>query len=947
MPKKVVNIRKKRSLNAYESAGEEEILTAEPPPKVERSEEVKREKKNTCECCCYCQSWSYASPELVVLVACGSFNPITTMHLRMMEIARDAVEKTWSFSQSQSQSQIEVFASTSTDSLSPSSTSSPSLFNPRRQIVVAGVMSPVSDGYAKAGLASAESRCRLARLACSTTSDWIAVDSWEAAQPNWTPTREVLKHLKARLTRISRRLNAEAGISVRTDSPQVSKEDDFEDPRFGETIGSQETTGSSNNTASLQHSGSATNAWLSAHLCAVREVVAKAEARQSSLCHCGRKPTDTSVDAPTVFPSVRVKLVCGADLLESFVTTNLWSEEDITTLVRDYGIVCISRPGSNAARLLYEMDILSQYEQNVILATEWSQNGLSATVVRRALARGQSVRYLVPDAALEEIYSRGLYGAARPSRPSLLLLVPPSTSALQTTPLSSVQTAEQVESPKNVPTQSSLKSAEEVEVEYRQPQHPSTCLAEDIKVVGPKSEPTVQTSEKGTNPLYIETRSHSVQTRLSSIPSPQTPGTLSTSATSRTSGRETPLILHRVIVDPSTKHGSSEGGLPAILPLLKQCTRCGSQRVRLVLVERPSVPTSQTLPIPSPIPSQIPVVHTPRIHRQHHHHNHSDSQPVPTTSPKISEAKKEEPRILLLGQQARQQRWMPSERSMTQPITLPSSQNSSKERPQKDIIATPVKSFERTSRADNSRRTCTHHHHPHGVTSQIPPPKFHSNTPRHQHHHLETLEVMNSSGSGGHSLPRDPRSGPRQQSFRHEHHHHHFHHNKPTSGIIKSSSQDTPSTSNQRWMTTATTKAFQNVPVKQRTRRREKQKVGPPEPRLEGDGAAAPTSSSLKGGILVSLPHSQTHLRPRHLLSPPAMESQPIPPALLVPRSRRSLTTTNSTYTPPIPSTTTPISLSQPMLAQTSTTPGRQPRRTYDEVDYLLYNLCLNIESAL
>lgn len=84
MPNKVVSIRKKRPLNAYESAGEEEILATEPPSKVERNEEVKREKKNTCECCCYCQSWSYASPELVVLVACGSFNPITTMHLRMM-----------------------------------------------------------------------------------------------------------------------------------------------------------------------------------------------------------------------------------------------------------------------------------------------------------------------------------------------------------------------------------------------------------------------------------------------------------------------------------------------------------------------------------------------------------------------------------------------------------------------------------------------------------------------------------------------------------------------------------------------------------------------------------------------------------------------------------------------------------------------------------------------
>ncbi|VDO02527.1 unnamed protein product [Rodentolepis nana] len=116
------------------------------------------------------------------------------------------------------------------------STSAPpsSILSPRRQIVVAGVISPTSDGYSKAGLASAESRCRLARLACSTSSDWIAVDSWEASQPNWTPTREVLEHLQARLTRISRQLSSEAGSSMRTNSPEGSKVDNLEDPRFGE-----------------------------------------------------------------------------------------------------------------------------------------------------------------------------------------------------------------------------------------------------------------------------------------------------------------------------------------------------------------------------------------------------------------------------------------------------------------------------------------------------------------------------------------------------------------------------------------------------------------------------------------------------------------------------------------------------------------------------------------
>lgn len=98
----------------------------------------------------------------------------------------------------------------------------------------------------------------------------------------------------------------------------------------------------------------------------------------------------------------------------------------------------------------------------MILATEWSQNGLSATVVRRALARGQSVRYLVPDAALEEIYAHGLYGAARPPRlrprppPRFVILVPPPPV---TPPLSPPQAKEE---------------EEEVETLHRRPQHPTT-----------------------------------------------------------------------------------------------------------------------------------------------------------------------------------------------------------------------------------------------------------------------------------------------------------------------------------------------------------------------------------------------------------------------------------------------------------------------------------------
>jgi nicotinamide mononucleotide adenylyltransferase len=60
----------------------------------------------------------------LVLVACGSFSPITHMHLRMFEMAVDHVRQNMS-------DEYEV---------------------------VAGYMSPVSDRYNKAGLASAQHR---------------------------------------------------------------------------------------------------------------------------------------------------------------------------------------------------------------------------------------------------------------------------------------------------------------------------------------------------------------------------------------------------------------------------------------------------------------------------------------------------------------------------------------------------------------------------------------------------------------------------------------------------------------------------------------------------------------------------------------------------------------------------------------------------------------------
>ncbi|KAG1760597.1 hypothetical protein EDD22DRAFT_900499 [Suillus occidentalis] len=82
----------------------------------------------------------------IVLVACGSFNPITYHHLRMFEIAKDFIRQNTDFE------------------------------------IVGGYLSPVSDEYKKAGLVNAHHRVKMCTLATEQESTWLMVDSWEALQ---------------------------------------------------------------------------------------------------------------------------------------------------------------------------------------------------------------------------------------------------------------------------------------------------------------------------------------------------------------------------------------------------------------------------------------------------------------------------------------------------------------------------------------------------------------------------------------------------------------------------------------------------------------------------------------------------------------------------------------------------------------------------------------------
>lgn len=81
--------------------------------------------------------------------------------------------------------------------------------------VLTGYLSPVSDTYSKLGLASAHHRVNMCQAAADETSDWLMVDDWEARQPGYTPTAQVLDHFDHELNVVR------GGVDVVVEDPQT------------------------------------------------------------------------------------------------------------------------------------------------------------------------------------------------------------------------------------------------------------------------------------------------------------------------------------------------------------------------------------------------------------------------------------------------------------------------------------------------------------------------------------------------------------------------------------------------------------------------------------------------------------------------------------------------------------------------------------------------------
>jgi len=106
---------------------------------------------------------------------------------------------------------------------------------------------------------------------------------------------------------------------------------------------------------------------------------------------------------------IRLKLVCGADYLESFNKPGVWDDGDVLALARDYGFVVITREGNDPSWSINNNDILNANKGNIYIVEEWIRNEISSTKVRRSIRRNESIRYIIPEPVIEYIQKEKLY----------------------------------------------------------------------------------------------------------------------------------------------------------------------------------------------------------------------------------------------------------------------------------------------------------------------------------------------------------------------------------------------------------------------------------------------------------------------------------------------------------------------------------------------------------
>lgn len=106
---------------------------------------------------------------------------------------------------------------------------------------------------------------------------------------------------------------------------------------------------------------------------------------------------------------IKVVLLAGGDLIESFQVPGLWDSDDLHHILGDFGCLVLERTGADTHSFLLENDLLYQYRKNIFVIKQLIHNDISSTKVRLFTKRGFSIKYLLPDSVINYIHENGLF----------------------------------------------------------------------------------------------------------------------------------------------------------------------------------------------------------------------------------------------------------------------------------------------------------------------------------------------------------------------------------------------------------------------------------------------------------------------------------------------------------------------------------------------------------
>uniref|UniRef100_A0A8C3HQK3 Nicotinamide nucleotide adenylyltransferase 2 n=1 Tax=Chrysemys picta bellii TaxID=8478 RepID=A0A8C3HQK3_CHRPI len=172
----------------------------------------------------------------------------------------------------------------------------------------------------------------------------VRVDPWECYQDTWQTTCSVLEHHRDLMKRVT------GCILSNVNTPSMT-------PVIGQPQNESPQPIYQNSNISNKPTAA--------------KILGKMGESLSRIC-CVRPPmerftfVDENANLGTVMRyeeiELRILLLCGSDLLESFCIPGLWNESDMEVIVGDFGIVVVPRDGTDTDRIMNHSSILRKYK---------------------------------------------------------------------------------------------------------------------------------------------------------------------------------------------------------------------------------------------------------------------------------------------------------------------------------------------------------------------------------------------------------------------------------------------------------------------------------------------------------------------------------------------------------------------------------------------------------